>query len=111
MIDTGNKHPHGERFLALKDVTLVPFEPKLIDRALMSAPEKKWLNEYNARIREEVGKYLKEEKLDEAFYWMMNKTQHVIEYLPESDYKGSDATRIRITYVFMPVLLLLLLKL
>lgn len=58
----------------------------------MSAPEKKWLNEYNARIREEVGKYLKETMRNEAFYWMMNKTQHVIEYLPESEYKGSGAS-------------------
>lgn len=91
VIDTGKTHPNGERFLGLRDVTLVPFEPKLIDRALMSAPEKKWLNDYNARIREEVGKYLKESMRTEAFYWMMNKTQHVIEYLPESDYKGSGA--------------------
>lgn len=93
VIDTGNSHPSGERFLALRDVTLVPFEPKLIDGSLMSAPEKKWLNEYNARVREEVGKYLKETMKIEAFYWMMNKTQHVIEYLPESEYKGSSAAR------------------
>ncbi|XP_063704298.1 uncharacterized protein LOC134833781 isoform X2 [Culicoides brevitarsis] len=108
VIDTGKVHPNGEKFLAIKDATLVPFEPKLIDRSMMSAPEKKWLNDYNARIREEVGKYLKETIRNEAFYWMMNKTQHVIEYLPESDYKSIGGTNCFITsfgIVFIGLLL------
>lgn len=103
VIDTEQTHPNGEKFLGFRDVTLVPFEPKLIDRALMSAPEKKWLNDYNARIREEVGKYLKETMRMQAFYWMMNQTQHVIEYLPESDYKGSGAA----CFQRLPIIILL----
>lgn len=77
----------------------------------MSAPEKKWLNEYNARIREEVGKYLKETIRMEAFYWMMNKTQHVIEYLPESEYKGSGASRFSNLPIYGFISVLILLKL
>lgn len=37
--DTGNVHPSGNKFLSFQDVTLVPFEPKMIDRSLLSAPE------------------------------------------------------------------------
>lgn len=37
--DTGRKHPSGAEFLAFHDVTLVPYEPKLIDSTLLSALE------------------------------------------------------------------------
>lgn len=87
--DTGKVHPSGKKFLAMKDVTMVPFEPKLIDATLLSSQEKKWLNEYNAKIREFVGEELKKRLKMQVFYWMMNKTKHVIEYLPEEDYRRS----------------------
>lgn len=89
--DTEKVHPSGKKFLAFKDVTLVPFEPKLIDATLLSSQEKRWLNEYNAKIREFVGEELKKRLKMQVFYWMMNKTKHVIEYLPEEDYRGSGA--------------------
>lgn len=89
--DTGRVHPSGKKFLAFKDVTLVPFESKLIDGALLSSQEKRWLNEYNAKVREFVGEELKKQLRMQAFYWMMNKTKHVIEYLPEEDYRRSDS--------------------
>lgn len=93
--DTGRVHPSGKKFLAFKDVTLVPFEPKLIEGALLSSQEKRWLNEYNAKIREFVGEELKKQLRMQAFYWMMNKTKHVIEYLPEEEYRRSDS---RVTF-------------
>lgn len=92
--DTGKVHPGGKKFLAFKDVTLVPFEPKLIDRALLSSQEKRWLNEYNAKIREFVGEELKKQLKMQAFYWMMNKTKHVIEYLPEEEYRRSGGSEV-----------------
>lgn len=49
--------------------------------------QKRWLNEYNARIRTLVGDELKAQMNMQAFYWMMNKTVHVIEYYPESEYR------------------------
>lgn len=87
--DTGKVHPKGKKFLAFRDVSLVPFEPKLIDPVLLSPKEKRWLNEYNARIREFVGLELKQQLNVQAFHWMMNKTLHMIEYLPEEVYRGS----------------------
>lgn len=92
VVDTNQTHPSGHRFLAFKVVTLVPFENKLIDRTLLSAGEKKWLNEYNARIREHVGAELKKRFSTGAFHWLMNHTRHVVEFLPEAEYKGSTAS-------------------
>lgn len=37
--DTQRGHPSGATFLAFHDVTLVPYEPKLIDGTLLSALE------------------------------------------------------------------------
>lgn len=37
--DTGERHPSGARFLGFRDVSLVPFEPKLIDRGILSLQE------------------------------------------------------------------------
>jgi Xaa-Pro aminopeptidase len=39
VMDTGERHPSGSRFLAFRDATLVPFEQKLVDRAMMSVQE------------------------------------------------------------------------
>ncbi|XP_053672151.1 uncharacterized protein LOC128722505 [Anopheles nili] len=99
VVDTGKMHPTGHKFLAFRDVTLVPFEPKLIDRTQLSVPEKKWLNDYNARIREYVGEELKRKHKMDAFYWMMNKTSHVPKYLTEADYPGAAPCSIRGSFV------------
>lgn len=89
--DTGKVHPSGRKFLAFKDVTLVPFETKLINPLLLSSDEKKWINEYNAKVREFVGEELKKRVNMPAFYWMMNKTKHLPEYLPEETYRRGSA--------------------
>lgn len=111
--DTGKVHPSGKKFLAFRDVTLVPFEPKLIDRALLSTQEKRWLNEYNAKIREFVGEELKKQTKMQAFYWMMNKTKHVIEYLPEKEYRsandGVSGTRVSLAGLISSTLIVLIL--
>ncbi|KAM7362827.1 xaa-Pro aminopeptidase 2 [Cochliomyia hominivorax] len=100
--DTGRKHPSGAEFLAFHDVTLVPYEPKLIDSTLLSALEKRWLNEYNAKIRQYVGDELKRQGNMQAFYWMMNKTRHIREYLPEEEYRAATGSGTR-TRAFLTV--------
>ena len=42
------------QFLQFEPVTLVPFEPKLIDFGLMSPDQIEWFNDYNNKIRERV---------------------------------------------------------
>ncbi len=52
---TPHTHPtHTGGFLTLDPVTLVPFEPKLIDFGMMTDAQIQWYNEYNARILEEA---------------------------------------------------------
>ncbi|XP_053947051.1 xaa-Pro aminopeptidase 2 [Anastrepha ludens] len=89
VVDTGKVHPNGMKFLEFRQVSLVPFEPKLIDPTLLNAMEKRYLNEYNAKVREFVGGELKRQGNMQAFYWMMNKTRHIREYLPEEDYRAA----------------------
>lgn len=92
VLDTGRIHPSGSKFLAFSEVTLVPYEPKLIDRTILSAQEKRWLNEYNGKIRQLVGDELKRQGNMQAFYWMMNKTRHIKEFLPEDEYRVSRSS-------------------
>ncbi|XP_055854374.1 xaa-Pro aminopeptidase 2 [Episyrphus balteatus] len=96
VLDTGRTHPSGSKFLAFTEVTLVPYEPKLIDRTILSAQEKRWLNEYNGKIRQLVGDELKRQGNMQAFYWMMNKTRHIREFLPEDEYRVSKGSSIQI---------------
>lgn len=87
-MDTAKRHPSGATFLALNDITLVPYEARLIEPTLLSPQERRWLNAYNAKIREYVGDELKRNAGDmQAFYWMMNKTRHVNEFYTEEDYR------------------------
>lgn len=72
---------NGQRFLKFRDVTLVPYEPKLIKINMLTSPHRRWLNNYNKRIREEVGAELKKNLKMKAFYWMMAKTMTI----PETD--------------------------
>ncbi|KAH9634539.1 hypothetical protein HF086_016627, partial [Spodoptera exigua] len=64
--------PNG--YLGFQEATLLPYEPKLIDRSMLTEYEILWLNDYNNRIRKEVGPELKSRGLTDVLYWMMNKT-------------------------------------
>lgn len=39
VVDIDKIHPSGSKFLAFRDITLVPYEEKLIDVALLSTQE------------------------------------------------------------------------
>lgn len=78
---------------------------------MLVSSQKRWLNDYNARIRTLVGKELKSQHNMQAFYWMINKTMHVIEYYPESEYRlrgGSDSIRLYIWTICIMTLNVLL---
>lgn len=45
----------GREWYAFETITLVPFDTSLIDRALLNAAEREWLNSYHARVREVIG--------------------------------------------------------
>ena len=45
----------GREWFAFETITLVPFDASLIDRSLLNAAEREWLNDYHARVREVIG--------------------------------------------------------
>ncbi|XP_047347893.1 xaa-Pro aminopeptidase 1 isoform X2 [Vespa velutina] len=94
VVTTNISKTTGQTFLKFRDVTLVPYEPKLIDFNMltpMHCPlisdihtsndvQRRWLNNYNQRIREEVGRELKKHLRMKGFYWMMDKTKDIPEW-------------------------------
>ncbi|KAL6264379.1 hypothetical protein P5V15_004492 [Pogonomyrmex californicus] len=90
----------GSRFLKFRDVTLVPYEPKLIDVTMLTPLHRRWLNNYNKRIRKEVGAELKKNLKMRAFYWMMMKTTTIPEtssdiqdFFPDYSHAMSSTSR------------------
>ncbi|KAJ8676689.1 hypothetical protein QAD02_012476, partial [Eretmocerus hayati] len=69
----------GIKFLKFQDVALVPYEPKLIDTDMLSSDHRRWLNNYNQRIRDEVGAELMRQLRPRGYSWMMKKTQSIPE--------------------------------
>jgi Xaa-Pro aminopeptidase len=45
----------GEGFLEFETLTLVPIDTRLVDAALLTGPERDWLNSYHARVLQEIG--------------------------------------------------------
>ena len=69
-ISTGDKDVAsggGKTFLGFEPVALVPFEPKLIDYALLNQEHVSWLNHYNKVVREKVGKELRTQGKDKRY--------------------------------------------
>ncbi|KAF4529186.1 hypothetical protein B566_EDAN017660, partial [Ephemera danica] len=84
-------------YLTFRAATLVPYEPKLINIDLLTPDLRKMLNDYNARVRIEVGPELKKKNDLKGFRWMMNKTGYIPEWAPP---KSSSYT-LRPTLIFL----------
>lgn len=55
--------PHrfgGRDFLEFENITVVPIQTKLVDAALLSDAELRWLNDYNAACREALAPHLRD---------------------------------------------------
>lgn len=64
-------------FLTFETLTLIPLEPALIKLELLTYRHRKWINDYNHRIRGIVGKELKSMGKNDALKWMLDKTQSI----------------------------------
>lgn len=51
VIDTGKKDDAGKTLLAFKTLTMAPIDRNLIEPALMTDAELKWLNDYHAEVK------------------------------------------------------------
>lgn len=45
----------GRKFLGFETLTLVPYDRRLIDREQLSAQERRWVDDYHARVLTEIG--------------------------------------------------------
>ena len=76
--------PHGEEgqnFLAIETITLVPYEPNLIQLDLLSNRQRDWLNKYHDKTQRIIGDELKlreaqgEAYAAEAYEWLLARTK------------------------------------
>ncbi|CAG0879201.1 unnamed protein product [Darwinula stevensoni] len=68
-------HDFDGPYYGFEPITLVPFEPNLIDVNIMSEEQLNWLDEYHARVRREIGGELLKRRNGHAYSWLMIKTQ------------------------------------
>ncbi|XP_046359220.2 xaa-Pro aminopeptidase ApepP-like [Haliotis rufescens] len=57
-------------YLGFRPITLVPYEPNLIKKEMLSAKQIKWLNDYHKRVEQEVGPKLS----GAALQWVKART-------------------------------------
>ncbi|XP_076035490.1 aminopeptidase P isoform X2 [Oratosquilla oratoria] len=72
--------PHNHRnrgFLTFKNVTMVPVQIKMIEPSMLTEKEVKWLNNYHAECREQVGKLLLQQGHKEAYDWLVKQTEPI----------------------------------
>ena len=69
--------PRAAGFLTFDTITLVPFEPSLIDFSLMNREQVQWYNEYNARILEQVVPHFEDLGDNLTLDWIYSKTGQV----------------------------------
>ncbi|KAK0181982.1 hypothetical protein PV327_000157 [Microctonus hyperodae] len=79
VVEADSPMEKNRSFLKFRDTTLIPYEPKLIDTNLLSPAHRRWLNNYNQRIRNEVGPELKKYLRMKGYEWMMKKTRSIPE--------------------------------
>ena len=58
-------------------MTLVPYEPKLIDFTAMNPDQIVWFNDFNAKVLNIVGTHFADIGRDDVHDWVASKTQYV----------------------------------
>lgn len=66
-------------FLKFEPLSLVPFEPKLIDECLLTKAQMSYLNEYNALTRQKVWPVLDEHPQVQEFLWARTEPMDMVE--------------------------------
>lgn len=71
--DAKTPNNFGDRgYLGFEHVTLVPMGLKLIDSSLLSADEKKWVNDYHAECLQKIGPLVASDP--DATAWLKKET-------------------------------------
>ena len=72
-------------FIKFDTITLVPFEPKLIDYTMMTAAQIQWLNDYNAKIVSTVLPHFVDGGNTMVADWIRARTAHIDVFSNESE--------------------------
>lgn len=68
----------GRKYVTFKPLTLVPYEPHLIDYSMLSRPQIDWLNEYNKECLEKTGAYVRDVRQNQdAYDWIVDRTEFI----------------------------------
>ncbi|XP_022089810.1 xaa-Pro aminopeptidase 1-like isoform X2 [Acanthaster planci] len=65
----------GHQYMTFKMISLVPLEPNLIDFSMFNNKQLEYYNNYNKRVRDEIGP--RSELTEAGKAWMMSKTEPV----------------------------------
>ncbi|KMQ45400.1 Peptidase M24, structural domain [Trichophyton rubrum] len=69
-------HKFGDKpFLGFESITLVPFCQKLLDASLLTEAERKWVNDYHAKVWEKTSPFFEKDELTTA--WLKRETQPI----------------------------------
>lgn len=71
-VDTPQETDFGD-YLKFETVTLCPIDTRLVDKALLTAEEVNWLNNYHSSVLSE----LKNRVDGEALAWLIERTEHI----------------------------------
>jgi len=78
VVKAETKHNFANRgFLTFKNVTLVPYQRRMIDPKMLSSNDVAYLNEYNDECREKVGSLLRELGHKDALQWLLRETEPI----------------------------------
>ncbi|XP_060590644.1 xaa-Pro aminopeptidase 2-like [Ruditapes philippinarum] len=89
----------GTQFLTFEHVTLVPYEPHLIKFDLLNEDQIEYLNDYNMRVRDQVGPELKKQGKNAAYDWMMKKTEKIS--VNNKDTSGANTINITLPLIII----------
>ena len=74
--EVATKYQFGDKpYLGFEHVTMVPYCRSLIDTALLTADEIKWLNDSNAQILAKTEAYFNDGKDPLTHAWLLRETQ------------------------------------
>ncbi|KAK4301818.1 hypothetical protein Pmani_026085 [Petrolisthes manimaculis] len=75
VVEKETKYQFDKQSLGFDPITLVPFEPILINASMLSAEQCHWINKYHTRVREVVGSELVEQNRTRGYEWVQAKTE------------------------------------
>jgi Xaa-Pro aminopeptidase len=80
VVDTGKTDKDGKALLAFKTLTMAPIDRNLVEPALLTSDELKWLNDYHAEVKKNLSPLLA--KLDPAAAAFLDKATEPLSQPP-----------------------------